>query len=154
MSPVMAKGSLCMKGDPKNPKFIFLLCFYSYTFKLQSPSKYSPFDAIHWSRCFFHSSKQFWTHQFWCLLVFLPFFVSPLPQLQNISLWGLFSSRETKKKLSRASLGKKEGWGIGSHTVFGQKLLTTQCGVGRCAHKSLKVTRLVNARSGMKSEAF
>ena len=97
MSPVMAKGSLCMKGDPKNPKFIFLLCFYSYTFKLQSPSKYSPFDVIHLSRLFFHCSNQFWTHQFWCLLVLLTFFVSPRPHRQNVSLQGLFSSGKTKK---------------------------------------------------------
>ena len=32
---------------------------YSYVFKLQLPSKYSPFDAIHPSRHFFHHSKQF-----------------------------------------------------------------------------------------------
>ena len=32
---------------------------YSYKLKLQSPSKYSPFDAIHLSRRFFHCSKQF-----------------------------------------------------------------------------------------------
>ena len=31
---------------------------FSYMFKLQSPSKYSPFDAIHLSRCFFHCSEQ------------------------------------------------------------------------------------------------
>ena len=28
------------------------LCIYSYMFKVQSPSKYSPFDAIHLSRLF------------------------------------------------------------------------------------------------------
>ena len=34
-------------GPPKTPEFIYKkLCIYSYTFKLQSPSKYSPFDAI------------------------------------------------------------------------------------------------------------
>ena len=48
-----------MKGDPKNPEFIYkILCIYSYMFKLQSPSKYSPSNAICLSRCFFHCSKE------------------------------------------------------------------------------------------------
>ena len=34
------------KGDPKNWNlFIYKLCIYSYMFKLQPPSKYSPLDA-------------------------------------------------------------------------------------------------------------
>ena len=32
---------------------------YSYMFKLQSPSKYSPFDAIDLLKHFFHCLKQF-----------------------------------------------------------------------------------------------
>ena len=36
-----------MRWDPKSPKFIYKkLCIYSHMFKLQSPSKCSPFDAI------------------------------------------------------------------------------------------------------------
>ena len=36
------------RGDSKNPEFIYKkLCIYSYIFILQSPSKNSPFDAIH-----------------------------------------------------------------------------------------------------------
>ena len=66
-------------------------------------------------------------------LVLLPFFVSPLPHWQNISLWGLFSSGEITKKKKR-SLGEI-GWigrvGPGGHAVFGQKLLNTQLSVGR-----------------------
>ena len=58
--------------------------------KLQSPSKYSPCDAIHLSRFFSTTQNSFWTHQFWCLLVLLPFFVSPLSHQQNVSLWGPF----------------------------------------------------------------
>ena len=47
-------------GMSKNSEFIYKkLCIYSYTFKLQSPSKYSPLNAIHLSRCFFHCSQQF-----------------------------------------------------------------------------------------------
>ena len=46
------------EGDPKNPEFTYnKLCVYSHRFKLQSPSKYPPFDAIYLSRCFFHGSK-------------------------------------------------------------------------------------------------
>ena len=35
------------------------VCIYSYLFKLQSLSKYSPFDAIHLWRHFLHYSKVF-----------------------------------------------------------------------------------------------
>ena len=35
------------------------LCVYFYMFKLLSPTKYSPSDAIHLLRCSFHCSKQF-----------------------------------------------------------------------------------------------
>ena len=61
-------------------------------FKLQSPSECSPCDAIHLSRLFFTAQNSFWIHRFWCHLVFLLFFVSPLPHRQNVSLWWLFSS--------------------------------------------------------------
>ena len=57
------------RGDPKTPEFIDKkLCIYSYTFQLQSPSNYSPFDAVHHLRCFFHCSKQFLN-----LLTLMPF---------------------------------------------------------------------------------
>ena len=72
------------------PKCIYKrMCIYSYMFKLQSPSKYSPLDATHLLRPFFHSPS-FWTRWFWCLKVLLPFIVSYLPHQQNVSLWGLF----------------------------------------------------------------
>ena len=38
---------------PKTEFMYKKLCIYPYMFKLQSPSKYSPFDAIHLLRCFF-----------------------------------------------------------------------------------------------------
>ena len=45
---------------PKKLELIYkTLCIYSYMFKVQSPSKHSPFDATHLSRCFFHCSEQF-----------------------------------------------------------------------------------------------
>ena len=48
-------------GGLKNPlEFIYKkLGIYSHMFKLQSPSNYPPFDAIHLLRCFFHYSSQF-----------------------------------------------------------------------------------------------
>ena len=45
------------KGGPKKPWNLFIKIVYSYMFKLQSPSKYSPFHAIHLLRRFFHCSK-------------------------------------------------------------------------------------------------
>ena len=49
-------------------------------------------------RDFFSTAQNsFWTHRFGGCLVLLPFFISPLLLWQNVSLWGLFSSRETKK---------------------------------------------------------
>ena len=69
-------GSLLMRGDPDiTLEFIYKkLCIYSYMFKLQSSSKYSPFDTItYWDGFFSHCSKRFSTLQFWCLLVLLPF---------------------------------------------------------------------------------
>ena len=42
-------------------------------FKLQSPSKYFPFDAIHLLRRFSPLLNSSWTCRFWWLLVFLPF---------------------------------------------------------------------------------
>ena len=48
-------------GTPQKTQNLFIkkLCIYSSMFTLQSPSKYSPFDAIYLLRHFFHCSKQF-----------------------------------------------------------------------------------------------
>ena len=103
-------------------------------FKIQLPSECSPFDAIHQSRRFSTAQKSFSTCQFWCLLVLLPFFVSPLAHQQNVSLWGLFST----------------GWigrvGHRDHAGFDQKLLNTQCSVNRHTHKS-PIVKWANALS-------
>ena len=103
--------------------------------KLQSPSKYSPFDAIHLSRCFFHCSKQFLN-----LLTLMPFsasaiFVPSLPCWQNFPFEDIFHAQKHKKVAPG-----EVGWiGRVEHrpcAVFGQKLLNTQHSMGRCAHKS------------------
>ena len=82
-------------------------------FKLQTPSKYSPFGAIYLLRYFLHCSKWF-LH----LLILMPFiasaiFCSLLPHRQNISLWGLFSSGGNKNTLLRARLVEWRRWGTG-----------------------------------------
>ena len=112
------------------------MCFCSYMFKLQSPSKYCPFDATHLLRHFILLPKtvSFRTCRFWCLLVLLTSFVSPLPHQQNLSLWRLFSSRETNKKsyLGWDWVNREEGgWGSCHFLVkwWAGAL------VGRCTHK-------------------
>ena len=44
------------------------------------------------------AQNSFWTRWFWCFLMLLWFFVSPFPHQQNVSLWGLFPSGETKAR--------------------------------------------------------
>ena len=96
------------RGDPKTPKFIYQkLCIYYYKFKLQSPSKHSPFDTIHLSRCFFHCSKQLLNS-----LILMPFCASAgfgftCSHWQNVSkALKTFFNRETKEKSFRARLGE------------------------------------------------
>ena len=99
------------------------MCIYSYIFKLKAPSKYSPFDTIHLLRFFPTAQNSFWTHRFWCLLEPLQFFISPLLHLQNIFLWGLFSSRETK--VTWGEMGWTGRVGHGDHAIFWSK--TVEC---------------------------
>ena len=82
------------------------------------------------------TQSSFWTHQFWCLSVLLLFFVPPLQHWQNVSLWGHFLSGEIKKSHSGQDWVNREGGAWGQKIFFGQKLLNTQHGLGRYAHKS------------------
>ena len=111
-------------------------CFYSYLFKLQSSSNYSPFDAIHLSRCFFHCSKQFLNLSILMAFsasdryfFFTSYTLAKCFPLRTFFIWG-----NTEKSLGVRS-GEKGGWGRGI-MPFGQKLLNTRCNVGRCACKS------------------
>ena len=85
---------------------------------------------------FFTAQNSFWTCWFWCLLVLLPFFVSPLPHQQNLFLWGYLSSMEANKKFTQGEIRWLGRAGHSGHAVFGQKLPNTQHGVGRCTRKS------------------
>ena len=104
-------------------------------FKPQSLPKYSPFDTIHLWRLFSTAQDSCWTCQFWCLLVFPPYFTS-YTLAKSFPLRTLLSSKETKKKVAQGKIGWIRKVGYGVHAMFGQKLLTTQYGVGRCAGKS------------------
>ena len=76
------------------------------------------------------------THQFWCFLVLLPFFISPVPHPQNVSFWGLFQAKG-KERVAGDKIGWTRRVRHGGHAVFSQKLLNTQSGVDRWACKSL-----------------
>ena len=83
----------------KTPRICLLkMCIYSSMLKLQLPSKYSPFDAIHLLRLFSSTQNSCWTRRFWCLLVLLLFFVSPLLHQQIISLCDFFHLRKQINK--------------------------------------------------------
>ena len=117
-------------------------------FKLQSPSNYSPFDATHLSRHilvrhFFHCSKQFLN--LLILMCFSAFDVFCFTSSTSTKRFPLrtFFIRETKKSCSRWEPLNREG-GHRGHAGFGPKLLSTQHGVGRCAHKS-PIMRWANA---------
>ena len=92
ISIIMVYFSLSTKyiqGGPKIwnlQKNCVFTCLNSVTFSstLHSmPHTYQDFFSA--------AQNSFSTCQFWCLLVLLPFFVSPLPYWQIVSLWGLFS---------------------------------------------------------------
>ena len=104
-------------------------------FKLQLSSKYSPFDAIHLSRCFSTAQNRFLNFS-----ILMPFSTSALfcftsPTLAKCFPLRTFLSRETQKS-HWAEFKRIRRVGHGGHDVFGQKVLNTQHGVGRCTPKS------------------
>ena len=122
-------------------------------FKCQSPLQYSPFDAIHLSRPFFHCSKQFLS-----LSVLMPFSVSAVFCFSSPTSGKCFSLRTffIRGNKKKSCLGKIE-WigrmGHGAHAVFGKKLLNTQCSVSRCSCQ-LPIMKWANMVSSKKfSEA-
>ena len=105
-------------------------------FKLQSPSNYSPLDAVHLSRCFFRCSKQFLN-----LSIFMPFSVSAVFcftsstsskcfPLKTFFIWG------NTQKVSEGEIRSMGRAGHGGHATFGPEPPSTQHGVGRCAGQS------------------
>ena len=102
------------RQTPKKPELIFkkrvfiLTCLnFSHLQSILHLMQYTYVDI------FSTTQNSFWTRQFWCLLVLLPFFVSPLPHWQNVSLGGFFHMGKWKKKLLRVRSGEWRGWGMG-----------------------------------------
>ena len=83
-----------------------------------------------WRDIFSAPQSSFWTHWFWCILVLLPFFCFTSSRQQNIALWGLFSSRKTKKVV-RGETGWIERVGHRGHAIFSKiaELSTVWAGV-------------------------
>ena len=96
-------------------------------------SWFTGWRSIHWATPA-RAQNSFWTHWFWCLLVLWLFFVSPL-QAKHFPLRMFFHPWKKKKScLGRDSVNREGGaWGP---CGLGQKLLNTQCSVGRCAPES------------------
>ena len=106
-------------------------------FKLQSPSKYSPSDATYLTRHFLTAQNSFWTHRFWCLLVFLPFFCFPSSILGKhfpFSTFFIWGNKWTKSCLGPDPVNR-EGGAQGS-CCFWLKTAEHSAYMGRWSHKS------------------
>ena len=68
-------------------------------------------------------------------LVLLPFFLSPLPHWQNVSLWGLFLIPGNKKNVSGGEIRWREGV-TGIMPFLVKNYWTPQWGTDKCTHKS------------------
>ena len=120
-------------------------------FKLQSLSKYSPFDAIHLSRCFFHCSKQFLNSSILmpfssAVFLFHLFHISKMFPFKDFFHLG----KQTNKNVTQGKIGWIGRMKYGGHAIFGQKLRNIQCGVGRWARKS-PIMKWANALSLQKN---
>ena len=128
---------------PKKPWFIYKNCVSM--FKLQSPSKYSPFDATHLSSHFLHGSKQFLNLSIFSLLVFLAFFCFTVSTSAKCFFLRTFFIRGNKKSCP--------GWdwvirrmGHRHDAIFGQTQSAVWAGLlvkhpswsGQCIERVLK----------------
>ena len=102
----MGKDMGCSKGMPMDMRGTFQkgnLFIKNCVFILTCLNFSHLQNTLHLMQCtywdmFYIAQISFWIHWFWSLLVLPPFFVSPIPHGQNVSLWGLVSYRETNKK--------------------------------------------------------
>ena len=111
---------------------------------------------IYWD-VFSTAQDSFWTRWFWCLLVLLLFFVSPLPHGQNGSLCELFSSGK-QRKVARGKtrwigrLGHRRSWHFWSKTAEH----SARCGqVHSCIthHEMVKCVERVFKNNSLKPNA-
>ena len=113
------------------------LCIYSHMFKLQSPSKYSPFDAVHPWRHFTHCSEQFQNSLIWMpFSAFAIFCFTSSTSAKPFPLRTFFHPGKQKKSCLGWDRVNREGGAQGGNLFFSQKLLNTQRSVGRCTCKS------------------
>ena len=118
-------------GDPTKPEFVYKkLCMYSYMFKIQSSSKNSIWCS--WD-VFFHCSKYFLNSSIpFNAFTVLRFIASTLEQSFPLRIFFTLRNEKSHSREIRW-LGRVGHWG---DAIFGQKLLNTQHGVGRCTCKS------------------
>ena len=119
----------------KNNLLIKKLCIYPYMFKFQSPSKYSPLDAIRLPKCFFHCWQLFLNS-----LILMPLNASAIFCFTSSTSSKHFPLRTFHPGIQKKSCLGKIGWigraGPGGHAIFSQQLLNTQHGAGRWGRKS------------------
>ena len=120
------------EGGPQKTKFIYKkLCIYSSMFKLQSPSKYCPFDAIHLLRWFFHCIKQFSNSLLWMPFCASAMFCFTFSILARHFPLRTFFIQRNKQRVSGVRSDEQGGGGLGVMQFFGQRLLNTQHSVGQ-----------------------
>ena len=101
-----------MEGGPKKPpQFNYKNCVVILTFKLQSPSKYSPFDAIHLFRRFFHCSEKFLNLILMPCSAFAIFCFTSSTLAKRFPLRTFHLGKPKQKSLGERS-GEYRGWGM------------------------------------------
>ena len=121
-------------GPKRNRNFVIKNCVFSFRcYKLNLLQ-----STIHLMQCTrlnmfstFQSSSE--TLAKWCLLMPLSFFSSPLPRLQNIFLWGLFSFGGIKRSHTERDRVIMAGGVVGS-CYFWLKIVSHSrlCALARC----------------------
>ena len=93
-------------GPQKKLEYIYKnLCIYSDMFKLQSPLKYSPSDAIPLLRFYFYCSKQFLNSSILMAFSASAIFCFTSSTLANHFPLGTFFIQGNKKKVTWGEIG-------------------------------------------------
>ena len=149
-----------MEGGPKKPpQFNYKNCVVILTFKLQSPSKYSPFDAIHLFRRFFHCSEKFLNlilmpcsaFAIFCftsstsakLFSLRTFFIQEIKN--KIKSLGVILSKKGRVELGVMPFGVKNCWTLS--TVWGGMLVNHHDEIGKHIESSKNFTEAIHSLS-------